>query len=270
MADIKLVKNTSEPIKNNEMEQIITNEKCPKCGRFLKINVFKNLPPEFAKKRRQKCKCLLIENAESQKRLNETDKRIKIERLFNQSNLGLKFKNAKFENIEITEHNKGLLEALKKFSNDFPNYKEKSFLIFSHGGTGKSLMTSATCNLIIEKHNKSCVFIKTTKLVKQIQETKSKDSTLKESTVLNNLKKCDLLVLDDLGTESLTEKTEEIIFNVLDDRYNDSKATIITSNLTLGELKTRYHTRIFSRILEMTHDRRINLNNEKDFRQENK
>lgn len=272
MADIKLVKKIpDEPIKNENMEQIITDEKCPKCGRFLKINILKNIPPEFSPRRRQKCKCLLLENKKNNERLKKDDENRKIKRLFNQSNLGERFEKSNFESIIKTEHNKILLGTLEKFANEFPKHKEKSFLIFSHVGTGKTLMTSATCNLIMQKHNNSCIFMRITDLINQIQETYSKDSTIKESKIMYNLKRCSLLVLDDLGTETLTEKAEEIIYKIIDDRYNNSKSIILTANLTLEGLKTRYHTRILSRIMDMTNwGGRFSLENEKDFRQENK
>ena len=63
-----------------------------------------------------------------------------------------------------------------------------------------------------------------------------------------------LLILDDFGMERQTEYALEQVFNVVDARYRSGKPLIITTNLSVAELKnpkSRDHARIYDRILEM-------------------
>ncbi len=63
-----------------------------------------------------------------------------------------------------------------------------------------------------------------------------------------------LLILDDFGAERNTEYALEQLFNVIDARYQARKPLILTSNLSLADLKNpadEAHKRIFDRVLEM-------------------
>ena len=59
---------------------------------------------------------------------------------------------------------------------------------------------------------------------------------------------CDLLIIDDLGTELTNAFVSSQLFSCLNNRHLRKKATVITTNLSLGELRDRYSDRIFSRI----------------------
>ena len=71
---------------------------------------------------------------------------------------------------------------------------------------------------------------------------------------LKSFRTCDLLILDDFGMERRTDYAREQIFGIIDGRYVAKKPTIITTNLSLQELKDPCditEKRIFDRILEM-------------------
>ena len=60
---------------------------------------------------------------------------------------------------------------------------------------------------------------------------------------------CDLLVLDDLGTEFANQFTTAALFNVLNTRLVEDRPTIISTNLELPEIKSRYNQRMASRLI---------------------
>ena len=71
---------------------------------------------------------------------------------------------------------------------------------------------------------------------------------------LNSLNRFDLLILDDLGAERQSDFALEQVFNVIDNRYKSEQPVIITTNLSLSELKNPSdikYKRIYDRILEM-------------------
>jgi DNA replication protein DnaC len=57
-----------------------------------------------------------------------------------------------------------------------------------------------------------------------------------------------LLILDDIGSQKINEWKEEIIFDVIDKRYNSRLPTIITSNFNKTEFEKKYHPRLASRL----------------------
>lgn len=75
-----------------------------------------------------------------------------------------------------------------------------------------------------------------------------------KNAYIADLMRYPLLILDDFGMERQTEYALEQVFNVIDARYRSGRPLIITTNLSLAELKTpksREHARIYDRILEM-------------------
>ena len=65
----------------------------------------------------------------------------------------------------------------------------------------------------------------------------------------DDLYNCDLVIIDDLGTELTNAFVTSQLFACLNERHLRKKATIISTNLSLEELHNRYYDRIFSRIV---------------------
>lgn len=79
-------------------------------------------------------------------------------------------------------------------------------------------------------------------------------SAVDKEYYLNDFKSCDLLILDDFGMECQTDYAIEQVFNVIDGRYLTQRPLIITTNLSLKEMKSTNQLsakRIYDRILEM-------------------
>lgn len=76
------------------------------------------------------------------------------------------------------------------------------------------------------------------------------DSRAKEalSGFYEDLYNCDLLIIDDLGTEMTNTFVASQLFSCLNERHLRKNATIISTNLSLEELRDRYSDRVFSRI----------------------
>ena len=59
---------------------------------------------------------------------------------------------------------------------------------------------------------------------------------------------CDLLIIDDLGTEVINQFTTTVLYNVINTRISRKKSTIINTNFSQDELRAKYADRITSRI----------------------
>ena len=64
----------------------------------------------------------------------------------------------------------------------------------------------------------------------------------------SDIEQCDLLIIDDLGTELTNKVTVNSLFQIVDTRIQLQKSTIISTNLSPIQLFDTYHERIFSRI----------------------
>jgi DNA replication protein DnaC len=66
--------------------------------------------------------------------------------------------------------------------------------------------------------------------------------------ILKHIYECDLLIIDDLGTELTNTFTSSALFGCINERYLNKKSTIISTNYSIEDMKNYYSERIFSRI----------------------
>ena len=132
---------------------------------------------------------------------------------------------------------------IKNFKSDYQN-------LFFYGtvGTGKSFLSGCIAKELIE-FGSSVIYFS----AGQLFETLSKNSfDYKNKENLNqvhhDLYNCDLLIIDDLGTELTNAFVSSQLFSCLNERHMRKCSTIISTNLSLEELRDRYSDRIFSRI----------------------
>lgn len=128
------------------------------------------------------------------------------------------------------------------------NFSRASKNIMFMGGTGlgKTHLSLAIANVVI---NKGCSVVYGTaqNILSDLQnENFGRDDNLRyyERAVLN----CDLLILDDLGTEFKSSYTVACLYNIINTRLAAKLPTIISTNFTLDELEEKYDQRITSRI----------------------
>lgn len=72
-----------------------------------------------------------------------------------------------------------------------------------------------------------------------------------EQELLERYSKAPVLVLDDLGAEEKNDRTMDRLYLVVNDRYQECRTTVITSNLSIPEISEKLHARLASRIAEM-------------------
>lgn len=118
-------------------------------------------------------------------------------------------------------------------------------LLWGEVGTGKSYFAACIANALVEQ----CVSVIMTNFATILNDLFSCDD---KNKYINRLNKSSLLIIDDLGIERNTEYALEQVYNIIDARYKSNKPFIITTNLTLTELKhpvDTTHKRIYDRVL---------------------
>lgn len=196
-------------------------------------------------------------------------KQEKLERLFNQSRLGKRFKTASFEKFQTGDDSIEIFNIIKDFAYNFKNkYKEKSIIMYGKTGTGKTLLASSVVNHLIQ-NNISAIFVVVPDMLTQIRNSFGNHDFINEKKILEGLSDCELLVMDDLGSEHHKEKegwAAEKLYQIVNSRYNNLKSTIFTTNCTMEELYHKIGHRIFSRIVEMTDGYKFDMSNLADWR----
>ena len=133
---------------------------------------------------------------------------------------------------------------IKTFDSDYHN-------LFFYGtvGTGKSFLSGCIAKELIEK-GYSVIYFSAAGLFETLSRNMFDYKNTEEFRNLHeDLYGCDLLIIDDLGTECINNATASMFFSLLNERHLNQKATIISTNLFLEDIQNRYSERIFSRIM---------------------
>ena len=121
-------------------------------------------------------------------------------------------------------------------------------LLWGGVGTGKSFLAGCIANALMEQKVPVCM----TNFAHVLNELNNSFSGRNE--VVDRLCRYPLLIIDDFGMERGTEYALEQIYNIVDSRYRSRKPLIVTTNLTLDEIRhpqDTAHARIYDRLLEM-------------------
>lgn len=184
-------------------------------------------------------------------------KKALVKEAYNHSGLGKFLNTQTFKNFDLSyyaegqdrEHMSGILEMAKKYVSDFGKPDKDSNLIFiGTTGLGKTHITTAIAKGVIDKAY-DVVYDSAQNIIRAFEmERFEKD----ERAVVETQRyfECDLLIIDDLGTEFRNSFTQACIYNLLNTRINAGKSMIVSTNIdTLPKLIETYDERISSRLL---------------------
>lgn len=220
------------------MESGLSLARCEKCNEPTgkEINLFgkKRIVPVM-------CKCKKVEY-ETKKLANENqDKQIRLQQMFTNSMMSAEFKKYTFQNWDKQCGNEHLYKIAIKYTKSFTLAREKNLGLLIHGtkGTGKTYSTGCIANELI-KQGYPVICVSIINLLERIKKNFNSWGDSGTQEILNALNNADLLIIDDLGTENNTAWVRAMIYNIIDDRYRRKKPLIVTTNLTLEELKSKY------------------------------
>ena len=127
-----------------------------------------------------------------------------------------------------------------------PNFEKSNtnLLFYGESGTGKTFLSWCIAKELLDKGY--LVIYKTSdELIKDLRSIALENN----STLLDLLINCDLLIIDDLGAEQVTDFTTNELFNLINKKLLNNKKMLISTNLNLLEISNIYTTRLYSRLL---------------------
>lgn len=177
-----------------------------------------------------------------------------IETLYDKSNLRALTKKNNFRVMskryyqgEDLKRFEGAVRAAEEFINNF-NSDYQNLFIYGTVGTGKSFLSVCIADELLKRGN-SVIYFSSTGLFGLISENTFSQKNKQDLRALyDDLYECELLIIDDLGTEMTNSFVSSELFSLLNERDIRKKSTLITTNLSLEDLQRTYSDRIFSRI----------------------
>ncbi len=177
-----------------------------------------------------------------EKSVREAEKRSenrRIEKLFSISKMGSRLEGSTFDNFKSRAGAGRAFVESKRFVDEFDRNQGIGLMMFGTPGSGKSHLAAAITHELLAKE-KSVVFQAVPELLERIRSTFNKNAKESEQQIMKALQSCDLLVLDDIGSERVTGWVYEIFFRIVDGRYRNERPIVYTSNLTPKELELRF------------------------------
>lgn len=242
-------------------------KRCKRCGKPYKINnliFLKALPAEMQEKLRYipDCDCLEKEKQAEYDRMERQRQQDcikgKLKTFRDISIIDEKFLRSTFENADMST---SVMALSKRYAENFVSKGHAPVGLFFHGnvGTGKTFASACISNALT-KANKTVMVLSVGLYINKIQ----REWADAENDVLKYVKECDLLVIDDLGVEKISEFVKDKVFMLIDTRYRTGKPVIVTTNLVLTNsgltdeqikaklsIESRFGSRVSDRLAEM-------------------
>ncbi len=143
---------------------------------------------------------------------------------------------------------KAVYSRCAKFVSSFSGENSGNLLLCGPSGLGKTLMAASVANAVSDKGYLT-IYKSAYKIFQFMEDYKfGKINREEYAHVYNSLYDCDLLVIDDFGTEFITSFTQSAFFDILSSRLDAGKSIVISTNLPLERIADIYQERVMSRL----------------------
>ena len=170
------------------------------------------------------------------------------------SGIGVLAKTQSFESFSFDFYKGNDLENITYVYNELRNFAEgfsskttDSWLLVGDTGLGKTHISTAIAKKVIER-GFDVTYETMQSMMDDFTESHFRGGSAES---VNKYYDADLLIIDDLGSELTNQFTVSVMYNLINQRANKNKPTVISTNLTQKELRERYADRITSRLFGM-------------------
>ena len=179
-------------------------------------------------------------------------------KLLDKARIPRRYENCHFHSFErLNQSQERAFRFASGLTLDYPDV-EKGLLLMGPVGVGKTHLAVSILKGLIER-GFSCLFYEFGGLLKEIQSTYNPVSGTSEMNLMRPIFATEVLVLDEIGASKPTDWVRDTMANIINNRYNDKKLTIFTTNYLDGRadsveetLEDRIGVRLRSRLFEMS------------------
>lgn len=183
--------------------------------------------------------------------------------LYNESNIGSSKEKAGFSAFRIDyyspqrterdtlsprENIKNILSVSHSFIESFDSHPGQNLFIYGNAGVGKTFLSNCIAEELLNR-GKSVIYLTAYQFFDQLADYTFRRGADNAQTLPAFLH-CDLLIIDDLGTELNNSFINSQLFLCINERILNKKSTIISTNLSLEQINRSYTERVFSRIIQ--------------------
>lgn len=236
-------------LENTKYKEVIHKKlkKCEYCGRELNPigldYLYANFSPDNIEYERCTCKKAQEYWKEKDKKDYEITKRKHfrevINKIYKQNNIGMKFQNLNFENFNSNSENELAIVIAKDYVNkNITSRDTNGLIIMGKSGVGKTHLAASIANKLIE-NDKIVLMGRLTTLLDMIKET-FKDNTKSENELIELYSNVDMIIIDDLGTEKISNWALEKLYTIIENRNENRLPIIITTRFDKQGLIERF------------------------------
>jgi DNA replication protein DnaC len=160
-----------------------------------------------------------------------------------------RYRGVSFERKPICDLDPELLREVRRFVRDIEDNLDKGrgLWFFGDVGTGKTSLAMLVSKSALEA-GRSVAIYSVPRLLADIKETYQDDSARSYADLFRRLCEVDLLHLDDLGAEKPTEWVLEQLYSIVNERWQNERSILVTSNPGIDELREQIGLRTVSRL----------------------
>ena len=158
-----------------------------------------------------------------------------------------------FDNFSFEFYSSSEQECIRENYNELYSFAKnfdidkRSFLLFGATGLGKTHLSTAVAKYLLD-NGYNVVYETAQNVFSDFEKDRFRDHFSSEEPVSSKYFECDLLILDDLGTEIVSQFSVSCLYNIINTRLNKGLPIIASTNLTAQEIRKIYHDRITSRL----------------------
>jgi DNA replication protein DnaC len=196
------------------------------------------------------CRCKKAEMEAIRRREQQREDMEIVSKLRSKSLMDDKFSAQTFSSFEVSRQNEKVFRLCKRYADGFDQMLQRNqgLLLYGDVGTGKTFSSACIANALLDKK----IPVVMTSFVKLLEKTRGFDED--DESIIRQLNKAKLLVIDDLGAERGSDYALEKVYDIVDSRYRANLPMILTTNLDLEEMKAERdirRSRIYDRIFEV-------------------
>ena len=164
-----------------------------------------------------------------------------------------RFHDRSLENYDAqTAEQKRVLTFCQRYAADFDVVMRtgQSAIFLGRPGTGKTHLAAAIGLHVMREQNRTVLFTTVQRAIRRVKDSWNRDNNETESQAIATLVSPDLLILDEVGVQFGSDFERNVLFDVLNERYEKRRPYILLSNLNMETLTGFLGERVIDRIRE--------------------